>query len=49
MLMAAGRQLRRVLLKLARDTELENSLSIRLHREMGFTRVSRTIEFLKKL
>ena len=35
--------------ELASDAELENSLSIRLHRRLGFSEVERNVTFLKKL
>ena len=35
--------------ELASDAELENSLSIRLHKRLGFLEVDRNVTFLKKL
>jgi aminoglycoside 6'-N-acetyltransferase I len=35
--------------ELASDAELENSLSIRLHKRLGFSEVDRHVTFLKKL
>jgi len=35
--------------ELASDAELENSLSIRLHKRLGFSEMDRNVTFLKKL
>jgi aminoglycoside 6'-N-acetyltransferase I len=35
--------------ELASDAELENSLSIRLHKMLGFSEIDRNVTFLKKL
>ncbi len=35
--------------ELASDAEIENALSIRLHRQLGFTEIDRNVTFLKTL
>ncbi len=35
--------------ELASDAEAENSLSIMLHKQLGFTEIDRNVSFLKKL
>ena len=35
--------------ELASDAEIENSLSIRLHKQMGFSEIDRNVTFLKTL